>query len=63
MEDEVTLCSNWQTPTKIIHNPRFVNEIRTFKYAKESPKGFATCKVDYYTTKTKNKNCSKLEID
>lgn len=29
MEDEVTLCSNWQTPTKIIHNPRFVNEIRT----------------------------------
>lgn len=29
MEVEVTLCSNWQTPTKIIHNPRFVNEIRT----------------------------------
>lgn len=28
MEDEVTLCSIWQTPAKIIHNPRFVNEIR-----------------------------------
>lgn len=27
--DKTTLCSNWQTPTKTLHDPRFVSEIRT----------------------------------
>lgn len=29
VRDEAIMCSNWQKPTKIIHNPRFVSEIRT----------------------------------